>query len=480
MSTITFLSQDIGTETINCNVNEKMKTVCLNYAKKVDKYIKRLIFFSDGQKLNKKISVNEFIKSNPEKELFVVLMDEDVDSESEEEEKKEKEKANSKKLKEEIIDSIKNTNAKITYEKTQELITQYGFDCQKRIEKEKKEHPENFINIEDAIKKKDTDKKLYALGQLGKSLKNMGIEVAIDKTEGQNKDDSLIVNQFICSGMLQERKYEIHFEDDIDINNKYEIINNENGEQEKFIEKMKGFIYENTKIPKNEIFITNIREGCIAFDSIIKNQDPRDKMKKLAENKKIKSIYEKNILGACKLTKDMLDDLGNRRPEEWPKSQQIRGGMPYYPPTDNWVGYGLKVLGQYDNGNDDWIAMDGNPNEWAVAFHGTSKTAVEPICKKYGKFFSNIDEGATQQKCQKCLNVNEKSKNDYKICGQGAYASPHLNYACKYCKGAMIMCRVNPNKIRIPQGKYEKDEYITDGTRDTIRPYRLLVELNSQ
>ena len=59
---------------------------------------------------NKKISVNEFIKSNPEKELFVVLMDENVDSESEEEEKKEKEKANSKKLKEEIIESITNTN----------------------------------------------------------------------------------------------------------------------------------------------------------------------------------------------------------------------------------------------------------------------------------------------------------------------------------------------------------------------------------
>jgi hypothetical protein len=285
MSTITFLSTEIDTKIIKCNLNEKMKDVCNRYAKEVKKNIKRLIFFADGQKLSKKISVNEFNKSNPEKEIFVVLMDEDVDSESEEE----------KALKEELLDCIKDPKKEITYEKTQELITQYGFDCQKRIEKEKKEHPENFINIEDAIKKKDTDKKLYVLGQLGKSLKNMGIEVAIDKTEGQNKDDSLIVNQFICSGMLQERKYEIHFIDNIDINNKYEIINNENGEQEKFIEKMKGFIYENTKIPKNEIFITNIREGCIAFDSIIKNQDPRDKMKKLAENKKIKSIYEKNI-----------------------------------------------------------------------------------------------------------------------------------------------------------------------------------------
>ena len=39
------------------------------------------------------------------------------------------------------------------------------------------------------------------------------------------------------------------------------------------------------------------------------------------------------------------------------------------------------------------------------------------------------------------------------------------------------MCRVNPNKIRIPQGLYEKNEWITDGTRESIRPYRILIEL---
>ena len=77
-------------------------------------------------------------------------MDENVDSESEEE----KEKYKSKKLKEEIIDSIINAKKEITYEKTLELIVQYGLDSQKRIEKEKNEHPENFINIEDAIKKR--------------------------------------------------------------------------------------------------------------------------------------------------------------------------------------------------------------------------------------------------------------------------------------------------------------------------------------
>ena len=477
MATITFLSTDIETKKIEFDLNEKMKDVCEKYAQEINKDIKQLVFYSNGKKLIKKMTVSEFNKSNPKNELFVVKMNENVDSESEEE------KANSKKLKEEIIDSIKNDKKEITYEETQELIVQYGFDSQKRIEKEKKEHPENFINIEDAIKKKDKDEKLYALGQLGKSLENIGIEVAIDKTEGKNIDDSLIVNQFISSGILQKSKYEIHFEDDIDINKKYEIINNENGEQEKFIEKMKGFLSENTKVPKNEIFIANIREGCIAFDAIFKDQDPREKMIELSKNKKIKSIYEKNILGVCKLTKDMLDDRGNRHPSEWPEPPQIRGGMTYNPPTHNWVGYGLKVLGQYDNGNNDWIKMDNNPNEWAVAYHGTGASAVHPICKKGGKFFSRKVEGeAERQKCENYQNMNPRNNNLIQKCGIGAYFSPSLDYANDYAKNkqspVVIMCRVNPYKIRIPKG-YETKEWITDGTRNTVRPYRILVDLNN-
>ena len=59
---ITFLSTEIDTKIIKCNLNEKMKDVCNRYTKEVNKNIKRLIFFSDGQKLIKKLSVNEFFK----------------------------------------------------------------------------------------------------------------------------------------------------------------------------------------------------------------------------------------------------------------------------------------------------------------------------------------------------------------------------------------------------------------------------------
>ena len=82
------------------------------------------------------MSVSEFIKTNQERELFVVLMDDEyIFSESEDEQ------AQTKNLKEEIIDCIIKSKKEITYEKNIELIIQYGFDCKKRIEKQKKEHP---------------------------------------------------------------------------------------------------------------------------------------------------------------------------------------------------------------------------------------------------------------------------------------------------------------------------------------------------
>ena len=475
MSTITFLSADIETKIIKFDLKQAMKDVCKKYADEIKANIKHLVFYSNGQKLHKKMTVSEFIKTNPEKELFVAFMDKNIDSESEEEQK------NQKNLIEEFLDYIKNPKREITYEKNKELIVKYGFYCKKRIEKEKKEHPENFIEIEDAIKNKDKNEQLYALGQLGKALENIGIKVAIDKRDIKN-DESIIINQIISSGMLQENKYEIHLEEN-DINKKYAIINNENNEQEKFIDEFKGFISKETSIPRQDIIIENIREGSLIMDVVPKREKKsfRDHMIKLSKFNKIKSIYENNILEACILTLDMLDVRGNRYPSEWPDSCYIKS-MIYYPPSNNWIGYGLKVYDQYDNGNNDWFAMDGNPNEWYVAYHGFSTKAVIPICEEGGKFFSNKKEVGSLKKCENYENINMRSRNLYLKCGEGTYVSPYLEYAkfITYQKPSrvIIMCRVNPYKIRIPQGEYGKNEWITDGTRVSIRPYRILVEVN--
>ena len=39
------------------------------------------------------------------------------------------------------------------------------------------------------------------------------------------------------------------------------------------------------------------------------------------------------------------------------------------------------------------------------------------------------------------------------------------------------MCRVNPKEIRIPEGQDIEKIWVTDGTRNTIRPYRILVKI---
>ena len=65
MTTITFLSTEIETKKIEFGLDEKMKDVCKKYAQEIKKNIKHLVFYSNGKKLIKKMSVSEFNKSNP-------------------------------------------------------------------------------------------------------------------------------------------------------------------------------------------------------------------------------------------------------------------------------------------------------------------------------------------------------------------------------------------------------------------------------
>jgi len=52
----------------------------------------------------------------------------------------------------------------------------------------------------------------------------------------------------------------------------------------------------------------------------------------------------------------------------------------YFYPV-GWKGYALKVVGKYDNGNDNWLLMDNNSEEWYVMFHGTHKDFCKNIVK---------------------------------------------------------------------------------------------------
>ena len=483
MTELTFMTTKGDILKLNCNLNEKLKNVLKRYAQKKNENYKKLIFFSEGIRIEKKITVQDFLKKNTKKKepiILVKIMKIEIQSDdSEEENEKHLEKIKSK-----ILDSIKGPGKGPSFEEMQEMVVEYGYDIEKKIEKEISDNPENFIDIKEAVNQ--NDQQLVALGKLGESLENMGIKVAIDKRNIKT-DDYIINNQFISSGIIKKNKYEIHVEENDE--KKQNLILNDENEQKKFKEEWKEKISNYSNIPKNEIFITNLRKGSVTMDVIFKKTEFKNKngsdiniaeiMKQFANtNPKILNIIKKNILGACKLSLDMLDSRGNQLANGWARPGERRGGREYFPPDNKWIGFGLRVMDIYDNGNNEWIGMNGNPNEWAVAYHGTSESAVKPILSKDGKFFSSYNEGATGQKCKDYKNVNMLSQAQYPLCGEGTYCSPHLDYASEFSRGVIIMCRVNPSLIRIPEGEFEENEWITDGTRNTIRPYRLLYKIN--
>ena len=398
-------------------------------------------------------------------------------------------KKNYDELKKKIVKEIITPKQNKTYDDFQEMVVNYGYLNKKVIEEEVRKNPENFMKVKEAVKQKNSNERIFVLGKLGESLESMGINVVIDKRDNTNSKEYIINNQFISSGIIKNYKYEFNINEN-DQMKIYKILNDEN-KKKIYIDNWRETLSKYVQLPKDQIYITNIRNIPLKMDVIYKRTKLKDvngaeiklddKMMEFANtHPEIISIFKKNILEACKLTLNMLDNRGNRKPDEWPKSG-VRGGMQYFPPDNTWVGYGLRVIDEYEN--NDWIAMNGNPNEWAVAYHGTSQGAVKPICTKQGKFFSTVAEGATGQKCKDYENINPKSKLKYPICDEGAYCSPHLDYACKYANitnnGVIIMCRVNPSLIRIPKGQYQDDEWITDGSKNSIRPYRLLYKINS-
>jgi hypothetical protein len=397
-------------------------------------------------------------------------------------------KKNYDELKNKIVNEIITPNQNRTYDDFQEMVADFGYLNKNVIEEEVRRNPQNFMKVEEAVQHYSNER-IFILGKLGESLENLGINVVIDKRNDPYNKEYIINNQFISSGIIKNCKYEFNINEN-DQNKILKILKDENAKKE-FIDDWKETLSKNIQLPKEHIYITNLRNIPLKMDVIYKRTKLKnvngaeikldDKMMEFANtHPEILYIFKKNILEACKLTLNMLDNRGNRRPDEWPKNG-VRGGMKYFPPDNNWVGYGLRVLNEYEN--NDWIAMNGNQNEWAVAYHGTSEAAVNPICQQYGKFYSTISEGATGQKCKDYENINPLSKLKYPICEEGAYCSPLLEYADYYAKksknSVIIMCRVNPNLIRIPKGQYQNDEWITDGTKNSIRPYRLLYKINS-
>lgn len=160
-----------------------------------------------------------------------------------------------------------------------------------------------------------------------------------------------------------------------------------------------------------------------------------------------------------------------------------------------WKRFPLKVTGKYDDG-DAWTGVDGQPGEWAVAYHGTHRDAVKGIVLngfalgvRHGPAACSLKDSRTGQRI-----------------GRGVCLTPSLEVAACFANGEedqtgqppvtidghtlwfVIECRVRPGAIRRPNNNiYTKTnndeekmgidgvfEWVIEHTAD-VRPSAVLV-----
>ena len=387
------------------------------------------------------------------------------------------------------------------FKQTLEDMCIMGNIVKNQIIEEKRNTPNKFVSIQEAIQisqkpnpSKD-DEAMLCLGILAQNLEDNGILTVIEKEDNQkeeNKQEEASTSlQFLVNGLINKYKYEFHFDLGEERNNEL-LINKK--EQEKFNNKLKKKLSLEYKVPEDKIIITCPQKGSYLVQVIFLSEefnnvvDP-EQFRKSCINQEdfkelsyLKDIQKKVIMEGVKLSKDMLDYRGNQTPNGYGVGQ-TRGTYPYIPPL-GWKGFGLKVLDKYDNGNNDWLKMDNNPNEWAIAYHGIGrdpKSDVQEITNK-------IIEGGFKAGEWQSLENYKDDNHPGKLIGRGIYCTPDIKYieqnnlagksktvinGKKYKMAFML--RVKPDKIRF--NKNIPNEWIlNEKTTDEIRPYRILLK----
>jgi len=401
------------------------------------------------------------------------------------------EKEKLQKMKEELLKQEKEmregksgNEKSFTFNNVLENMCIYGDIMKNDLKEEKKQNPENFINVEETLKNEEKDKELFALALLSNCLQNDGIETAIKKETNESKEDEeeeLVSLQFLSNGLSHKKKYELHF--DFGQKKNEDLLENKI-EYEKFKSSLIKKLCKEYNISSDEIIVTFPQKGSLKVQVIFQSdefnnlslQEFKDKFKDEPELNNLKEIHSDVLCGGCKLGKACLDPNGNRI-DGWGIGEK-RGNKPYDPPI-GWIGIGLKVMNKY--GDNTWIGMNNSEGEWCVAYHGVGNGKKSDEVKQAtnliysgGKFKNNT--GAQYHKS--C----EDRFHPGKEVGMGAYCTPKIDKA-EYYAGiseinntkykTVLMVRVDPDKIRACECQ-EGDYWVTDGTIDQIRPYRIL------
>ena len=235
---------------------------------------------------------------------------------------------------------------------------------------------------------------------------------------------------------------------------------------------------------KKDIFLVNPKDKQgLCLDLVI--NEGNIECNKLKNFKEIRNIEEKCMIEGCQLSSEIFDPKYNNQDPYWAKNE-TRGKEKYLPP-EGWYGYGLKVGHKYGNGDNIWLDYDDTKDGvFAVAYLSLSNTYGNK--NNLTHFLNEINtKEVLNLQCDKTykndINMNPNSKNEYPKCGNGVYLyqDPKIaeNTASIIDIGGvrykiLLMCRVNPEKIRKPKGF--EDCWILNPTPSEVRPYRILIK----
>ena len=325
---------------------------------------------------------------------------------------------------------------------------------------------------------------IYILSALCSLLNKEGIKTIIEK-KCKNKKILNATLQLISSGLISLKKYNLKL--DYGSPNKNDTIVMNPIERNKFKKEFIINLSQLFNISKDDITILDIKRGSVDVSFTMPEKNNIDTSLKAHYGKKYVDITEKALFEGCKISEELLDPKGNNFGDGYEQYNFIRGGEQYDPPYE-WHAYGLKVLNNYDNRNNDWLACNNNPNEWAVAYHGVGGKRG-----KFGTVFENVVSIAKnnlspglRQRYEEKKNIRQITRNQgYLKCGRGVYLTPIIEEAEKWADKEyfmnktfklIMMCRINPKKIREPDRGYENPFWILNGNSEEIRPYRILIK----
>ena len=339
------------------------------------------------------------------------------------------------------------------------------------IESEKIKEPGKFLSIDSCLN--SNDEQFFILGVLAKYLQKIGTVAVIENENVTSKENENIkantLLQFICNGYILKHKYIFDFR----LNpNRIKQLNSDKNEKNKFHSFLKDFFSKNFDLNKGDLIVTNFEKAkdlysiILLFKSDFKFSKTKEEImaffskQKNPELKTLTEFKEECIFESIRLNKLMLDKRGNNKDNSYWGYDETRGGENYYPPV-GWWRYGLKVVNEYDDGNNDWLSYDNRPGEWCISYSGLS-----------------INKNGIEKQYQ-----NEKdTKHDGNV-GVGVFTSPkpelmeantemiNIN-GTNYKMGLML--RVNPSKIRIPQSN--NHIWVIEGISEEIRPYGILLK----